>query len=263
MALKNNCCHLGRGRISIRPFHCPTQEEPVSPYSWSYVGNTESFSVTPTTNEIEKPDYTSCVGGTECSYTELTALDIALTTCCYSRDNLVRAFSGTGVAIPVETIVGEPHFATVIPGQDTILIPGKCMDPAIPVVVTNVTTATPLVLDVDYVIGEGGEILILDGSANVTDGDELTLDYTTLEAFCIEGFLEATTEVEIRFQGYNCENGQKFNAHLYRAKLFSSGTFEFINGDDFGTIEFTGKLLKDPSKTGAGLSQYLKVTQAA
>lgn len=263
MATSQNCCYLGRGKLYVRPYICLDEETPVNPNSWEYIGNSEEFSVTPNTNEIEKKDYTSCVGGTDCSFTEIESVDVNIVSCCFNDANLARAFLGAGAVVPPETIVGEPHIASVVAGTDTILLAMKSIDKAIPPVVTNATTAAVLVLDTDYVIGEGCEIIILAGSTAVSDGDEITLDYTTLESYCVQGLLESTSEVEIRFQGFNCENGEAFNSHFYRARLTASEQFDFINTDDFGRITFSGKLLKDPQIQGAGLSQYLKLTRAA
>ena len=263
MATSQNCCYLGRGKLYVRPYVCLDDETPVNPNSWEYIGNSEEFSVTPNTNEIEKKDYTSCVGGTDCSFTEIESVDVNIVSCCFNDANLARAFLGSGATAAVETIVGELHIATVVPGEDTYILANGNIDTAIPPVVTNATSGAVLVEGTDYVIGEGGEIIILAASTAVATGDEITLDYTTVESYCVQGLLESTNEVEIRFQGFNCENGEAFNTHVYRARLTASEQFDFINVDDFGRITFSGKLLKDPQIQGAGLSQYLKLTRAA
>jgi hypothetical protein len=46
--------------------------------------------------------------------------------------------------------------------------------------------------------------------------------------------------------------------HAYRVKLGAAQNLALI-GDEYAVLEMTGKLLKDTSKVGGGVSQYFKV----
>jgi len=54
-------------------------------------------------------------------------------------------------------------------------------------------------------------------------------------------------------------SGKAVVIHIYRQKLGAAQNLALI-GDDYAALEISGKVLKDTTKTGAGVSQYFKAT---
>ena len=64
---------------------------------------------------------------------------------------------------------------------------------------------------------------------------------------------------ELLFEGMN-EGGtnKRSNVRVYRVRIGAAQGLNWI-GEDFAAMEVTGKLLKDPTKTGANKSTYFRV----
>lgn len=115
--------------------------------------------------------------------------------------------------------------------------------------------------DTDYTLSGSG--IVFDEAARITDGESFEVDYTKLAGNVIEALTTGSQEYELVFEGLNeARSGKPVTVQVYRLKLKPSQALPLI-GDDFATLEMTGKLLVDTSKTGAGISQYFKTKLAA
>ncbi len=66
-------------------------------------------------------------------------------------------------------------------------------------------------------------------------------------------------EYELYFEGLNeARSGKPVTVQAYRVKLGAAQALSLI-GEDYAALEMTGKLLKDTSKSGVGVSQYFRV----
>lgn len=117
-----------------------------------------------------------------------------------------------------------------------------------------------LVANEDYELTASG-IRLIDGG-NFTEGEPLQASYTPYAANVVQALTEAGKEYELVFEGLNeARSGAPVVVTVYRAKLGAASQVSFI-GEEYGVLEMTGKVLKDTSKVGAGVSQYFKAAIA-
>lgn len=144
--------------------------------------------------------------------------------------------AGTGAASPptFPTVIG----ATVADGTATVVCAGK----------------TTLVAATDYEVRGGGFFAI-----STIAGEIWTVGYTKVAADKLEALTSSGKEYELVFDGLNeARSGKRTRVSAYRVKAGALANLALI-GEDYGAAEVVGKLLKDTSKTGAGISQYFKV----
>lgn len=112
---------------------------------------------------------------------------------------------------------------------------------------------TAPVAGTDYEIRGGGVF-----AYNTLAGETWTLNYTRAATDVLQALTTSSKEYEIIFDGVNeARAGKKVLVHAYRVKLGAAQNVSWI-GDDYASLQLTGKVLKDTSKTGAGISQYFK-----
>lgn len=117
---------------------------------------------------------------------------------------------------------------------------------------------TAPVAGTDYEV-RGGGIYVF----NTLAGEAWTVNYTKAQVDVIDALTTSSKEYELFFDGLNeARSGKKANVKVYRVKLGAAKVVSWI-GDDYGVIELSGKVLKDTSKTGAGVSQYFKASLEA
>lgn len=146
--------------------------------------------------------------------------------------------AGTGGASPptFPTTVG----ASVSDGTATIVCAGK----------------VALVAGTDYEVRAGG-VFAYD-TATIA-GETWTVGYTSVDYDVIQALTESGQEYELLFDGLNeARSGKRARITGYRYKPGAAQNLGFI-GDAYAVLEITGKLLKDTSKTGTGVSQYFRV----
>ena len=129
------------------------------------------------------------------------------------------------------------------------------------VVVTDGTGVTTYTAGSDYEVRPAG-IYILPGST-IADGTSILIDYDYGAGDVIEAITNSGKEWEMVFEGLNEARSDKpVVVDIYRLKFSPAQSVDFI-GDDYASLQLTGEALKDTSKTGAGISQYIKVRMAA
>lgn len=123
---------------------------------------------------------------------------------------------------------------------------------------TNVGRGT-LTANTDYEVTAGGVRLLTGASAFVTDGEAFIADYTPYAGNVVQALTQSGQEYELVFEGLNeARSGKPVIVSVYRGKLGAAASLPFL-GEDYGALEMTGKILKDTTKTGAGVSQYFTV----
>lgn len=114
-----------------------------------------------------------------------------------------------------------------------------------------------LAADVDYAIRPGG-IFLLPG-ADMTDGEIITRAYTRAGAVKVEMLTATGKEYEIVFVGLNeARSGKKVKITAHRVKPGFMQQLAAIT-EEYGAMEVAGECLSDATKTGAGISKYLRV----
>lgn len=217
-----------------------------------FVGNCNSLTYEATPEEIEEPDYTTPGGGLDNSVQRITALNITYGARHYKAANMARALYGTSVDKAAGTVTGEEHKA--YPGALIMLDnPG-----ATNVVVNRAAGGAALVLDTDYTLDAAGFPIILEGGVVTDAGLDLEVDYSYAKHATIQALVASGKRYRHVFVGLNEARSNK-PVIIEAFRIAHSPASLSLISDEFGGMEFTAKVEKDPTRTGTGLSQYLEI----
>lgn len=111
-----------------------------------------------------------------------------------------------------------------------------------------------LVAGTDYTVAGNG-VTIAD-AAEYTAGEPLEADFTRQASDVVQALVNSPKEYRLYFDGLNeARSGKPSVVEAFRVKLGAARNISLI-GDDYASLELTGKLLVDTSKSGVGVSQY-------
>lgn len=115
---------------------------------------------------------------------------------------------------------------------------------------------TALVAGTDYDLGTAG----IDVAAAATIAGEVWVaGYTKAAHSVVQALVASGKEYEVLFEGLNeARSGKRTRVRAWRVKAGVLASLALI-GEEYAAMEQTGKLLKDTTKTGAGVSQYFRV----
>lgn len=234
--------YIGSGRVALR--------EIGGTKGLIEVGNCSalSFSVTEETKELK--DYTQPGGGTFNEVKRITAVESTMTLHELNATNLARALYGSTSSVATATVTDEAHADVNI--GDFVATNHLAAS------ITNVKKgATSLTENTDYEVRPSG-IVVLAGGA-IANGDDITITYTKAAADVVQALTSSGKEYELVFTGLNeARSGKLTRVTAYRVKVGALASLGLI-GEEYAAMEVSGKLLKDTSKIGAGVSQYFKV----
>lgn len=232
--------YLGSGQVYIRVAGASAGLLPI--------GNCSALGFAIAEDAKELKDYTQPGGGTYNEVRRIQSIEASMTLHDLSPENLARALYGESTAISAATITDESHTAYV-GGLIKTTYPAS----SITTVKEGVTT---LVEDTDYTVVAGGIIPISGGA--LADGDTALITYVKAAADVIQALTTTGQEYELVFAGLNeARSGKAVTVHAYRVKIGAAKNISLI-GEDYAALEVAGKLLKDTTKTGDGISQYFK-----
>lgn len=214
------------------------------------VGNVSELIITPTEDVKELLDYTAPGGGTYNEVRRVSSVEMSMTMREFSPENIARLLRGAVTNTSNSIVTDESHIARLgafIP-MDNV--------PDFIQAVTDSSGATTYVEGTDYEVRPGG-IYILPGG-NITDGQTILVDYSYPSYDTVEALINAGKEYRVFFAGLNeARSGKETIIDMYRVRLGVAQQIPLI-GDDFAAYQVSGKLLKDTTKSGAGISQYFK-----
>lgn len=249
MAFENNYT-LGTGRLYF------ARKDPITGVLGGerYIGNTPEFSVT---NEEERLEHRSSDRPgrpKDKSITLQTNRTATFTTDNISPSNLALFFFGTAEALTVAaaTVTGETigavekgmfyqlgHTAANPSGARNIVFPGTGAT-----VFSVNKTGSPLVAGVDYLLDAArGRVEILETSATVEEGDELTVAYSVAASNrtrIISG--SSAIEGSLRYVGDNSE-GDNHDYYMASVSLSPNGDYA-LKAEEWQTIPFTVDILE-------------------
>lgn len=217
------------------------------------VGNCSALAFNVNEDVRELKDYTQAGGGTYSEVRRIESVEATMTLHDLNASNLARALFGSTSAFTATPVVDE-----VLIGYPGAFTPtAKPIDTSVAPVLTNSGATQTYVLGTDYTVTPSGIEIPATGSA-ITTGQSLRLDYTPKAGNAVEALTNSAKEYELFFAGLNeARSGKTVNVNAYRLKLGAAQNLALI-GDDYAALELTGKVLKDTTKTGVGVSQYFK-----
>ncbi len=215
------------------------------------IGNVSKLEFAVSEDVKELKDYTQPGGGTYNEVRRISAVELSMTVHDLSPANLSRALYGNSVVLAAGAVTDEAHTA-YLGGLVRLSKPASAI-----VAVTNAGATVTYVAGTDYELRAGG-LFILTTSA-IADAAAILVDYTAVAADLVQALVSSGLEYELAFAGLNeARSGKAVDVDAFRVKLGATAGLGLI-GDDFAGLEVKGKLLKDTSKTGVGVSQYFTV----
>ena len=234
------CCYIGRGQVYLQKHEdsCPTEAAP-----WDTallpIGNSSSLELTINENIIEQKSYTSVVGGTECSFSEIESIDLNVTNSCFKIRNLVLALFGNSQDVVSAAVTEEVHRVNA----ECELIPFKNQyDKTVAPVITD-GGMTTYVAGVDYILKNNG-IEILEGTT-MTLGEDIEVNYTIAAHSQIEIATIGQDFYRLVFDGVNAADNKPMYFELYKLK-FNPVTGLTLISDEFADLPLSAKVLKWP-----------------
>lgn len=124
------------------------------------------------------------------------------------------------------------------------------------------STGTPLTL----VSGTDYDVDLFTGSATIKNlgsyVQPFKADYTPGAHTKIGALNQAATDVYIKFEGVNTDDGTRIASDIYRARLSPTKEFNFI-GDDYQDFMLDGTILADTGRTASSADgQFYNITTA-
>ena len=216
------------------------------------IGNVSAlgFAVTEETRELR--DFTRGGGGTRNEVRRVQSVECSMTLHDLSPANLSRVLYGTTSALTAGAQTGV--VLGTYQGPGTYLPFVGVMDPTVAPVIND--GASPLVAGTDYNIAGNGILVTNTAPVGLAVGDTITANYTRKGTDVVQALTSSGKEYRLVFDGLNeALSGKRTMVDAFRVKLGAAQNLGLI-GDEYAALEVTGKLLIDPTKTGAGLSQY-------
>ncbi len=205
---------------------------------------------------VEKQDdMTDLGGGTHAELRRVTGVMFKAKLADLNVTNLSRALRGTVATQDTGNVVDAPytaHLGALVPLPHTGVTALVVRTGATLVGATTVPAAAA-----NYELRPEGLWIPPTGSA-ITQGANLWLSYTFADQVVVEALTAAVPELYIRFAGLNeVESGRPNVVDLWRVSQGVTKQLALIN-KGFTTLDIEGEVLKDPTKTGAGVSQYMR-----
>jgi len=214
------------------------------------VGNAKEFSINaPSVEKKELLGYRrSNYGKTIKSIINKIEQELKFTLTDINRKNLALAMFGQDIDYSQSAGDNSGSPETVTAKLDKwVKLAHRNLDPNNPPVVKNSGGTTTYDEGDDYEIDyQVGRIKAIKGG-NITDGQELAIEYTWLaqSGFQVKGLRVQKIEAFIRLIGKDNSNNRNCEVIVHKAEITPSGDIKWIT-DDYATLEFTGKILDTP-----------------
>ncbi|OGB19444.1 MAG: hypothetical protein A2W72_17945 [Burkholderiales bacterium RIFCSPLOWO2_12_67_14] len=209
------------------------------------------------TESVEKQDdMTAMGGGTHATLRRVTGVTFEAELADLNMVNYTRAVRATMTPEDAGTVVDAPYTATL--GS---LIPLPHTGVSSLVAKVGATVGAAVVVDAAgyELLPEG--VWLKEDAAGVVNADKLWLSYSFADQVVMEALTAAAPELYLRFAGMNEVDGGKPSViDMWRVSQGVAKQLDLIK-KGFTTLPIEGELIKDPTKEGAGISQYMRIIE--
>jgi len=188
-------------------------------------------------------------GGTHAEVRRVTGVKFSAKIADLNVVNLARAVLGTVSPMDAGTVANVPAVA-----KRGGLIPLPHINVSSLVVTKG---ATPVAAAGNFdLLPEG--IWVRADAVGLADNDAITLSYSYADQVVIEALTTKAPELTFRFAGLNeADSGKPVIFDLYRVSQGVAKQLSLIK-KGFGALDIEGEVLQDPTKTGVGISRYMR-----
>lgn len=200
--------------------------------------------------DVEKQgDMTILGGGIHAERRRVTDVSFKATIADLNVVNLTRALLGTVAEQSTGAVADAPYVAHL---GGLIALPHSSVTALV------VKKGATNVAATDYELRPEG-IWIKPDAAGLTEADAITVSYTFADQVVIEALTTKAAELTLRFGGLNeVDGGKPVVTDMWRVSQGVTKQLAHIIGKGFGKLEVEGSLMKDPTKTGVGISAYMR-----
>ena len=229
------------GKIYTAPYNSAA---PLTP-----IGNVLEAATEQTESVEKQDDMTVLGGGTHAEIRRVTGVKFSAKIADLNVVNLARAALGTVSPMDAGTVT---NVAAVAKLGGLIPLPHINVSD---LVLKKGTDTIPAAGNFDL-LPEG--IWVRADAAGLTDNDAITYSYSYADQVVIEALTTKAPELTFRFAGLNeADSGKPVIFDLYRVSQGVAKQLSLIK-KGFGALDIEGEVLQDPTKTGVGISRYMR-----
>lgn len=236
------------GQVYVRPYGSAALHTPI--------GNVMELGLEHKEDVQKQEDMSKLGGGNHAEVRRITDVMMKMKMADLNVINLARASLGTVAGIDAGT---APVESFVVSSLGTLL-PLKHINPTAVAIKKgpDEATAAPVTMEGNYLVMPEG-LVLLDGAPGIAATDKLWVTYDYGAYAAIEALTTKAPELEILFGGLNeADGGKPSVVNIWRASQGVTKALSLISSKGFGSLEVEGAVLKDPTKVGAGISQYYR-----
>lgn len=220
------------------------------------IGGIEEFTVAIDEAKITQSNTSSSGGGNRAVAFRINEMTLSAKLQDLNPINLARSLRSAATAVAAGTVVDE--LATAQKGGLTRL---AHLQPST-VVVRNASTSTVIAAAGNYEVRPEGLFWYDDAAAlnaAPAGGLPVEVDYAHSGYDVIQALTAAAPILEMSFSGVNeaLEDAPSV-VDFWRIQLSATKGLNLISAGAFATLDIEGEVLRDPTKTGAGISKYLR-----
>ncbi len=213
------------------------------------IGNVSQLDIAISEDEKSITDYTAPGGGTWAAVSRISDVTANITLLDLDPVNLSRAVYGSTSDTIAGTVADAPYTAY----QGGLV---RLNHPNATSVVVKGSDSVAAAAGTDYEVRPEG-IMILGGG--IADAEAITVSYSYGAYSVIEAITTGSQIFELSFGGLNEMNSNSpVILDIYRLKMSAAKSLSMISADP-ASLEMTGKILMDSTKTGTGISKYYRV----
>lgn len=229
------------GKIYAKPYNSSAALIPI--------GNVLEASTEQSESVERQDDMTALGGGTHAEMRRVTGVKFKAKLADLNIVNMARAVLGT---------ISPQDAGTVVDAAHTVKLGGL-----IPLLHINVTSlvikkgATAVASSGNFDLYPEG-IWVRPDAVGLTEDDAITVSYSYADQVVIEALTAKVAELTLRFGGLNeADSGRPVVMDLWRVSQGITKQLTLVK-KGFGALDIEGEVLQDPTKTGVGISRYMR-----
>jgi hypothetical protein len=244
------------------------------------LGGCEELTLAIDETKINQANFESSGGGNRATVFRINEMTLAAKLQDLNPINLARTLRGLHTEVAASTVVDE--LGSALPGG---LVPTDHINPTT-VVVRNATSSAVIAAAANFEVRPEGIWWFDDSAALATaraadlaaweianptldpadyewPGLGIEMDYAYNGYDVIETLTRAAPIMEFMFAGMNEASEDAASiVDIWRVQLSATKGLNLISAGSFSTLDIEGEVLKDPTKTGAAISKYMRKRMA-